>query len=87
MKFSANQGAVLVNGTQQGIAIQSRAPTVIQSRHNLPTPFIGLYVSLWHPGISQNNDFQPTAASLAMGTADGWVSQLNNFNVHEETNP
>jgi hypothetical protein len=70
LKIPANTRSALVNGAQHGAAIQRHAPTVVQTAHHCAAPLIFAGQSSRHIVVTHQQDFQLTAASLAVGAGN-----------------
>ncbi len=69
-KLATDQWPSLVDGAHHGVAIQRRAPAVIQAQHNLATPLIGIDIALRHAGVGDKHHFQLATAGCAGRTSD-----------------
>lgn len=56
-KFAANEWAIIINGTQESIAIEGGAPAVVEARHDHAATWVNVYVALGYASVGNEHDF------------------------------
>lgn len=65
-KLTADPGALLVDAAEHRLTIQRRTPAIVQARHHLPAPAIGLYEFARHTCLANEHHFETAATGLAV---------------------
>ena len=76
LELPAYQRAFFVDGAHHRVAIQRRAPAVIQAQHDLPTPIVGVDIALGHARVGDQHDFELAAAGRAGRAGDRRLGDL-----------
>jgi len=81
-KFPTDPGTVFVDGTQESIAIQGRAPPILQAQHGLPAKFVKSDMPFGHTRVGNDHDFQAAATRLTVRTGNLWRGYIFNRDCH-----
>src|SRR5690606_32253073 len=76
-EFTADQGALRVDGAAHAVAVECDAPAVVEAAHDFTAPGIGVDIARGHAGVADQHDFQLAAAGCAGAATDvGLTGQL-----------
>ena len=68
-KLPADPWAVVINGAQMSLSIESRTPAIVETDHGFSSPAISFDMLFGNPGISDKHHLKSAAAGLTGGTA------------------